>query len=563
MRTLALTMVALGFLGCGGDAEDTEEDFGIGKEDVLPTDADGVESKEDAVLGRRGPLVNTNTTRTQVWTARNKWEDRDTPAARAAGLAWPANSGLNWDEKYARWIKSLTKTRGDWFDTYEIVTPWGKRLSSPSLECAETSIVLRITFAAWYELPFFLEARDRTGNRLFFGHFGIRTLTSRYAGMPEFAIAYKDYSARTDLATNWASDATLKAKKIQDQYDDAQPALGGAHFGAYMDELHANKRVGYFTMIAVNYFGSMNLADSANTFNLVPEALREGDTLLERWQRSGIGHTLVVKDVSAGARGTIAAELISGSMPRRQGKWESAAASKEYFTTQETGGSEIGSDGVPYAKLGGGIKRWRVTKNVGGYWTNTFMQGDESKWINDTDTTRIGERPTRFETLLGEVPPEQLRDAMLAVIADARSHLSRYPASCSARGRREDAFARLYEVNAASFGMSRAETDRRFRTLEDYVFAALDYETSKTCCWNSTTADMYAVVMSVAHKEQQGQCKTPTVFRATGGGYDLWAREAQALGKTWRPWTEDETCAQRGVSDDTVEQTTALAWCAR
>lgn len=535
-------------------------ELGLDKGDLLPVDGDDPEGKEDGVLGRRGPLVNTNTTRTQVWTARNKWEDRDTPAASKAGVAWGENSGLNWDEKYAAWIKSMKKVRGDYYDTFELTTPWGRTLRSPSLECAETSIVLRITFAAWYELPFFMEARDRSGNRLFFGHFGIRTATSRYASMPEFAIQYRDYSTRADLADNWPSDATLKNKKIADQYADEQPALGGAHFGAYMDYIHANKRVGYFTMIVVNYFGSMNLADSANTFNLVPEAVREGDTLLERWQRSGIGHTLVVKNVEQVPGGRLAVELVSGSMPRREGKWESSAASKSYFTDETTGGEGVASDGNPYAKLGGGIKRWRVTKNINGYWTNTFMQGDEARWINDTETARIAARPARFQDLLGDVPPAQTRDAMLAVIADARSHLSRYPASCSARTRREEAFAKLYEANER-LGVSRAASDRQYRKLEDYVFAELDYTSSKTCCWNSTNAEMYGVVMDLAQREQQGQCRPPTVFRATGGGYQKWADHAATLGKAWRAWSEDEACAQRGVADDTVLETAELAWC--
>ena len=65
----------------------------------------------------------------------------------------------------------------------------------------------------------------------------------------------------------------------------------------WLDEIHLNKRAGYFTVMALDYLGSANLADSANTFNIVPDTVRAGDMLLERWQRSGIGHTLVVKDV--------------------------------------------------------------------------------------------------------------------------------------------------------------------------------------------------------------------------------------------------------------------------
>jgi len=80
------------------------------------------------------------------------------------------------------------------------------------------------------------------------------------------------------------------------------------------------------------------LADPANAYNLVPDAVRPGDVLIERWQRVGIGHTLVVKDVVVLGEGNLDAALVSGSMPRRQGKWESGVVSKSYFTNENTGG---------------------------------------------------------------------------------------------------------------------------------------------------------------------------------------------------------------------------------
>src|SRR5262249_39734157 len=151
--------------------------------------------KEDA-QNRTGLYVNTDTSRTQVWTARNKWEDTSTPAALKAGLAWPANSGLTWDQKYEAWLRSLpyTTSADGQYETVILTTPWGKQLPSPALECAETSIFLRITFAAWYELPFFMESMDSGGKRVFFGHNGVRTSAGRYANAPEFAIKYKDYT---------------------------------------------------------------------------------------------------------------------------------------------------------------------------------------------------------------------------------------------------------------------------------------------------------------------------------------------------------------------------------
>ena len=134
-------------------------------DDVEKLEATPPPGKEDS-QNRRGLLVATNTTRTQVWTARNKWEDRDTPAARAAGLAWTANSGLDWDEKYAQWVDSLSWIAGadGYSQTVELTTPWGKTLPSPALECAEMALFLRITFAAWYELPLFFESQDSTGD---------------------------------------------------------------------------------------------------------------------------------------------------------------------------------------------------------------------------------------------------------------------------------------------------------------------------------------------------------------------------------------------------------------
>src|ERR1043165_9934115 len=84
------------------DAESLDEEWGMSGP-LSPTPPIG---KEDSEL-RRGLLVATDTSRTQAWTARNRWEDTTTTAARAAGLAWPANSGLSWDEKFSRWLASL------------------------------------------------------------------------------------------------------------------------------------------------------------------------------------------------------------------------------------------------------------------------------------------------------------------------------------------------------------------------------------------------------------------------------------------------------------------------
>lgn len=570
-RTWIVAALAASLLttACTGTDEDYLPDEEWGMEGPLePTPPPG---KEDSEY-RRGPWVNTNTTRTQVWTARNKWEDTSTPAAKKAGISWGENSGLTWDEKYALWVDEMdyVPSTAGYYETFELTTPWGKKLPSPSLECAEMAMFLRMTFAAWYELPFFMEAVESTGKRVYFGHFGVRTSTDRYSNTPEFAIKYKDHSAMSpaEYNANWPKDSTLRVRKLYGGTDVQKMLSDDAVFGTYLDEIHLNKRAGYFTALAINYLGSMNVADTANTYNIIPEAVRAGDVLVERWQRKGIGHTLAVKDVKEIGDGNKDVTLISGSMPRRQGKRESGVASKSSFTNKYTGGEGTNSDGDEYAKLGGGLKRFRVAKNVDGYWTNTWMQADESSWINSTDYARIAARPARFGQMLGQVSPEQLRTELAAQIVDARRHLGNYPASCSARERRERAFESLYEVMQRSFGKNKMQVDLEYRTLEDYAFSELHYASSKTCCWNSTSSVMYEVIVDYANAEQEeatnaGTCVAPTVFMNQADGYQRWADYAESTGRgaMWRAWSEDEACEQRNVASDTEAEHAGNAFC--
>jgi len=558
--------VCAALAGCAsGGPDDPDEEWGM-EGPLSPTPTVG---KLDAEL-RRGLPVATDTSRTQVWIARNRWEDTDTPAARAAGLAWPADSGLTWDAKFSRWVASLTwiPSVDDWSTTVELTTPWGKTLPSPMLECAETSLFLRITFAAWYELPLVFESQDERGRLVYFGHNGVRTQAGRYAQSPEFAIAYKDHTGSSSWRTQWPSDPVLGGKRIAGGDDDQPELAAGAHFGAYLDAIHLNKRVGYFTVMVLDYLGSANLADPANAYNLVPDAVRPGDLLVERWQRVGIGHTLVVKQVDELPGGSKDVSLISGSMPRRQGARQSGEAAKSYFTSDTTGGPGSNSDGVAYAALGGGLKRWRVTKNIAGYWTNTWMTADEASWINANDLARIAARPARFDQILGEVSPEQQRSELLAQIADARHHLMQYPASCSAREQRERAFAALYALSEEAFGQSKAEVDAAHRELDDYVLAPLDYAHARTCCWDTSTPAMYSIIMDAARADLAAAdaahtCAAPVVFKSRADGYQHWADRAAALGRAadWRAWSEDESCPQRAVAVDAEAALAATPYC--
>lgn len=442
--------------------------------------------------------------------------------------------------------------------TFTLSTPWGKTLPAPALECAEVAIFLRITFASWFNLPFFLEAADAEG-RIYFGHFGMRRAQGRFARTPDFATRYPDHSDRAyDVAHGgaWPEDAELKAKKIPGSYDDAQPMIGAnAHTGAYFDQLFLNKRVGHFLITTLAYYGSVHLADTRNTYNLSPEAILPGDLLVERWQSRGIGHVLLV--MRARQAGLIdnaprmEAELASGSMPRRQPVWETPGASKRTFTNNYTGGPG-------YVQFGGGLKRWRIAKAINGRWTNVVPTAERTSWLNSADSDALAARVQRFRDLLVELSPEQKRDVLLEIIEQKRDHLRRYPASCSARIAREDAFDGLYELMQGSFGKDRAQVDRTYRILEDYVFAELDYGTSKTCCWNSSTAEMFDIIMdlNLEHQQQANMCADVIVFKNrddAGDGYDTFRQYATQTGRAqqWRAWRADESCPQSGVAEDT------------
>lgn len=210
-----------------------------------------------------------------------------------------------------------------------------------------------------------------------------------------------------------------------------------------------------------------------------------------------------------------------------------------------------------------GLKRWRVARDVGGYWTNTWRPGDEASWIDDRDFDRIGARPARFEQLLGEVTPEERRDLLLEIIEEKRRHLRTYPASCAAREARERAFEDLYALASAELGMTREQVDAEHRALDDYVFAELDYGASKTCCWNSTTAAMYEIIMDYNRRLQEDGCNEPAVFMARAGGYDLFRDHAAATDRAalWVEWSADEECPQADVYHDTEASHAWTPWC--
>jgi hypothetical protein len=524
--------------------------------------------KEDSA-GVPGLSASVNDDSTRAWAVENQWEDRDTPAAQEAGLAWGANSGLDWDEKFAHWVGSLAEVTaladtGFGPDTLQLTTPFGKSLPSPKIDCADGAILLRASFAAWYHLPFYLVGSDK-GTPVYFGHFGIRTAQGQWSKAPAFATAYADYSDMTPDQYQAAWPKDLGLRQIGIQAGDDLPFLGpSARLGAYLDEIHLNKRAARLILLMMNYLGSAHLADTRNTFNLVSSALRTGDVLLYRRGTGLPGHTMVVVRVSDVGNGQEETQIVFGNEPPAQLVWQAPDASRYLFIADEGGSSSQNAAGEIYSHLGGGLKRFRVAKVVGGVWMNTWMSADAASWINSTDYAHIGARPGEFASLLGEPTPTQQRDLLLSIIAQERAHLRQVPSSCAARSGREGAFAQLYSLMQDSFGMPASEVDHQYRALEDYVFAPLEADISRTCCWDSTTPAMYDIIMGYAQSLETAACVSPPTFKAQGGDYAAFAAYAQKIGRgsEWLTWRADEPCPQStNLNDVDIGPEPMTAWC--
>jgi len=555
-----LIIVPLFAAACAQDSAAHDEAF---DETGLEGPLEEIPAGDDKYDGAsaRGPRVGAGT-QTEVWAVTRQWADVETEA----GVSWEGDSGLDWEQKYDRWISSFTtepRSSGSG-QTFVMPTPYGERaFHAPTLECAEVAIFLRVTFSSWYHLPFYFAGWDSRGRKpLYAGHFGfIHATGERVANFPRFRTSYRDYESSWSVGDDWPSDSVLRGRRLGTDDEVGFLSTDGKKLGAgaYFDEVFLNKRVGHFMRLILLYFGSANLADGSNMFHIVPEAIEGGDLLIERWQRRGIGHVMPIFLVERESEDALQVSIASGSMPRREPYWEGPNTARSSFLLAYTGGVGETTDGVAYAALGGGVRRWRTAILKSGRWYNDVHPADRDVYIASTDLEAIAARPARFNELLRTLSSEEKRDAAIQQIEAAREHLRNYPASCAARTRREDAFAALYEVMTSELGWTRGQVDAEFRALEDYVFAELDYEVSRTCCWNRSNGAMHDIVMSYAEAEVAaasagGMCVMPTVFRAESEGYERWKQHAAEVGRAdeWRPWTEDESCSQRDVPEDTV-----------
>ncbi|HEV7559421.1 MAG TPA: hypothetical protein VGO00_28290 [Kofleriaceae bacterium] len=561
MRRWLVTSLLMVAAGCTSNANDDDGS-------VTELDPGAPLGKEDSA-GVSSLPVNGDYGSTQAWTVSNQWEDTDTTDARKAGIAWDANSGLNWDQKFSIWVGSFQQIPNidGWFQTITISTPFGKSVPGPKIDCADLALLLRISFAAWYHLPIYFVGYD--GNTpVYFGHFGVRTASGQWSHAPAFA-SYTDDSNETPAEYNakWPQDVPLRTRGVSP--GDELPFLGpGAREGAFLDEIHLNKRAARLVLFAQAYLGSHNMVDSRNMYNIVPEALRTGDVLMFARSPTVDGHTTIVTRVTQVAPGNVKAEAVYGNDPPAQPQWQDPGETRSLFTDNEGGGPVLNTPyggTTLYSHLNGGLKRYRVAKAKNGKWMNTWMDADEASWINDTNYDRIGARIAQFAALLADPDPAVQRDQLVNVINEKRTYLQDHPASCAARTGREDAFTQLYALMSSSFGMDRATVDGQYRTsIEDYVFAPLDYSRSRTCCWNHTTHAMHDIIMAYIASQSASGCVDPAIFKLTANSYNPFASFASSSGQgaAWLDWSADESCPPANATDDVVLPDSGLTpWC--
>jgi hypothetical protein len=122
------------------------------------------------------------------------------------------------------------------------------------------------------------------------------------------------------------------------------------------------------------------------------------------------------------------------------------------------------------------------------------------------------------------------------------------------RQRRELLFDELEQLLREHHGTTVLDFELRYRKLEDYVFPAVDYQRSKTCCWNRSTAQMAEIILDHAAHEQADRRAEPTPLLMVDGGLRPVPGVGSADGAAGRVAL---LAGGRGVSGDGVERRTA------
>ena len=559
--------MSLGFMvpACASDDTGTGDTDGTGNGGDESTDCKTnsdvgcAGTSQDAVRETiAGPAV--KTTDAEAWKATNTWAGK----TAEAGEGWDANSGLTWEEKFQKWMSKFPIVDGRSTKTVRIKNPQGKELDAAVLECADQGIFFRYVFSAFYKLPFYMTGWVN-GKTVYMGHFGVVDKNGDpVSGFPSYSTRYKDNEGSWRAGQPWPKDTALRARDAgyPDSHEgiwvDGQTLPADAHFGTYLDELFLNKRAGHLLAIMVAYYGSGNIADGANSFQLAGKALKGGDMLLERWQKEGIGHTMPIIRVEPNDDGTtMKAWGVQGYMPARQAELLLPERFHAQFKNDYCGGEGQTYDTPPveYVTLGGGLRRWRTPINKDGRWSNDVPVADRADYIEDTNLDALRERFKNWDNVLRTGTPEEAYSIAQDNLKAARDKLKMKPASCSSRSLRESSWNQLIEAGQ-KIGKTESDIRSDNKDLSDFVFAELIYNQSKTCCWLKPAEEQYGVIMDYAQKEQDdaaaaNTCKAPTVFRQTDGNYDIWKNFAQTQGKTWLDWTQDEDPCPAAASTGT------------
>ncbi len=93
-----LASATFALAGCADEGEVIDFDLPIGQSGMAMSTSGN---------GPRGLEVSaTRSADTEVWAVSRDWADVD----GEAGMAWGANSGLNWEQKYSAWVQSMEET---------------------------------------------------------------------------------------------------------------------------------------------------------------------------------------------------------------------------------------------------------------------------------------------------------------------------------------------------------------------------------------------------------------------------------------------------------------------
>jgi hypothetical protein len=556
-----------------------------------------------------------------AWQVKNQWTDRSTESAMKAGLAWMANSGLSWEEKYREWLRRLpinidqviqNSTQRDPLESFELVNPQGKRVKIPALYPSQLILLLRASFASFYHLPFVLIAQrnqsltDQQANAteeevlkhslVYFGHFGLKGLYGNIEDSANFS-AFFDHSAEYEKTEIWKQDLMLRQQAFalgddvfsmlatdfnrlqEDENIKKIPNGQVVKIGEFLDDFFCNKRTAHWMLYLLRYFSIEHIQDDYHSVQIDGQNLTQGDILLIKSDRL-YGYWIKQAD-----RFQEQLDLRLAVSSRQGEAILSSNDSKHlvnidlnYLGLQQTIESQndynpfnFNPYWLPTFLYAGGFKRMTFPTVHQGYWLNSIQDEEMDFSLSSQNIVQLKERTNQLNQLTQEnnqvvqsTPLEQL----LNQIRDIRQKIRKEPSRCELRTQREVLFESLYEL-LFDYGYSRERVDEEFRLFEDFVFQMLE-NNSKTCCWHyEALADQTETwgdsILKIAksmmdHGEEISYCYDVPKFMTEDGHYAIWEAKAEELNLFWPDWDSSAACVYANHIDTIKEQGT-LEWC--